>query len=90
MSSLGLIPERATKAGQGWVSSEKWAQLPDDALMTTRQVAYMLGLSLTTVWRLCRDGELASVRFNRRTVRVRKGDLVRFVRGLEGKNHDDG
>jgi predicted DNA-binding transcriptional regulator AlpA len=53
-------------------------------LLSARQVAYRLSISVRTVWRMLERNQLPEpVRFNRKLVRWRALDIERFVAALE-------
>ena len=51
----------------------------EDNLITVAEVARILNVSKTTVWRVLQRGELPSVRIGKRPVRVRKSDLAHYI-----------
>jgi excisionase family DNA binding protein len=51
----------------------------EDDLATVAEVARILNVSKTTVWRMLQRGELTSFRIGKRLVRVSKGDLVHYI-----------
>lgn len=51
-------------------------------LLRPAEVAKALAVSRTQVYRLLASGELPSLHFGGRTVRVRPSDLERFIAGL--------
>ena len=61
---------------------ETFKALPDDALVTTGMVGTMLDCSATTTWRLFRAGRLQKVKLTDRMVRVKAGELRRFMAAL--------
>ena len=72
---LELRPERAR--------TQAPATAPD-SLMTTKDVARRLALSVRTVWRFVRQGVLPQpVRFNRKNVRLRASDVQRWLSQLD-------
>lgn len=48
-------------------------------LLKAAEVAEILGVSRTQAYRLMQMGEIPSVRFGQRTVRVRPEDLKRYI-----------
>lgn len=52
---------------------------PEDKLLTIREVAEHLRISYNSAWLLVRAGKIPSVRVGERTVRVRVGDLKRYI-----------
>lgn len=59
-------------------------------LLTIPQAAELLNLSVVQVRRYVADGSLSSVRFGRRAIRIKPGDLERFIeeRTKGGKRND--
>ncbi|MBE7156937.1 MAG: helix-turn-helix domain-containing protein [Rhodospirillales bacterium] len=55
------------------------APYPPDALLTRRQVARWLAVSIATVKRMDRDGKLHPLKFNTRTIRYRASDVIHFL-----------
>jgi excisionase family DNA binding protein len=56
-------------------------------LLTVHQVATRLALSVRTVWRRTKAGELpAPVRFTGRIVRWRSGDIDRYIEQLPARS----
>jgi len=51
----------------------------EDDLATVAEVARILNVSKTTVWRMLQRGELTSFRIGKRLVWVSKGDLVHYI-----------
>ena len=62
------------------------AQLPtsDRLAMTYREVANALGLSERTIWGLVASGQLNAVRIGRRSVRILREELDRFLASQPG------
>lgn len=54
-------------------------------MLTLPAIAKQLGVSMSTVRRLCDRGELAYVRVAPRCIRVHEAELERFVRQSKGK-----
>jgi excisionase family DNA binding protein len=53
-------------------------------LLSSRQVANRLSVSVRTVWRLVAAGRLAEpLRYNRKLVRWRSDDVDRFIQSLD-------
>jgi excisionase family DNA binding protein len=53
-------------------------------LLTSQQVAEMLSVSVRTVWRLVASGKFPQpVRYNRKLVRWKTVDVVRYIEALE-------
>jgi excisionase family DNA binding protein len=48
-------------------------------LLRPKQVAAQIGLSVTTVWALCRDGRLPHIRISKRTYLIAERDLDHFL-----------
>ncbi len=48
-------------------------------LLTTNEACTSLGISRVTLWRLVRDGKLATIRFSRRGVRISSADIATFI-----------
>ena len=52
-------------------------------LLTSRQVARRLSISIRTVWRMTARGELpAPIRFNRKLVRWKAAEITRHVQAM--------
>lgn len=52
-------------------------------LLTTRQVAFRLSVSVRTIWRLVKTGKLPQpVRYNRKLVRWHAADIDRYLDSL--------
>lgn len=68
------------------------AQPTQDLLLTISEVAEQLAVSRKTVWRMIKRGELPTVRFGRRIMRVRLKDLVAMISsgGAAGKHPGSG
>lgn len=60
------------------------APLPLVELMTVGEVAEALAVSVSTVWRLIRRGELRHVRPRPTLVRIRRADLEAFMEARGG------
>ncbi|MFN3683006.1 MAG: helix-turn-helix transcriptional regulator [Fimbriimonadaceae bacterium] len=53
-------------------------------LVTIKQASQALGISRTSLYGLIRAGQIRTVRISRRTVRIAKRELERFVAEREG------
>ena len=54
------------------------------SLLTPKEVAARLKVSLGTVKRLLQSGKLASIKLGRNTVRVHPDALTAYIEGLQG------
>ena len=60
-------------------------QLPDSAHLRPKACAQLMGVSITTFWRLVSTGKLKTHKLTERTTTVRAGDLRAFMAGkVEG------
>ncbi len=52
-------------------------------LLTSRQVAEKLSVSVRTLWRLVATGKFPQpIRYNRKLVRWKNSDVMRYIEGL--------
>ena len=58
----------------------------DSEYYTVREAADLLRVSVPTVWRWVRSGQLAAYRVGKRSIRIRKGDLGGMVAPSEPVN----
>ena len=61
----------------------------DDVLLTVKDVARLLKVSIPTVWRLIGSGEIPTVMIGERSRRVVKSDLIAYIesrRQIGGKS----
>jgi predicted DNA-binding transcriptional regulator AlpA len=62
------------------VSEQKVVQ---QGLLTSQHVADRLAVSVRTLWRLVKRGEFPQpIRYNRKLVRWKSGDVQRYIDGL--------
>lgn len=52
-----------------------------DRLVTPHDAAHMLGISITTLYKFCRDGKLNPVKFSRRCTRFRVSEIQDLIAG---------
>jgi len=58
-----------------------------DLLLTVKEAARRLKVSTATVYALCESGRVAHVRISTHSIRIRRADMVQFVRTcLNGKS----
>jgi excisionase family DNA binding protein len=58
-----------------------------ERLLKPAEVAFILQVSRTQVYRLLSNGELPGLHFGGKTVRVRKADLQAFIQGKNGQQN---
>ena len=61
----------------------------EDELLTKKEVAKMLKVSESMVYRLTRRGELPAIRAGKRFTRVWKSDVIKFLERHKGEISDD-
>lgn len=55
--------------------------LPDSALIRPKPSAQLLGVSISTLWRLVKQGHIKTQKLTERTTTIRAGDLRAFMAG---------
>jgi len=58
--------------------------LPDSAMIRPKPSAQLLGVSISTLWRLIRDKKIPVNRLTERTTTIKAGDLRAFMAGKQG------
>ncbi|MCC7353337.1 MAG: helix-turn-helix domain-containing protein [Anaerolineae bacterium] len=53
--------------------------LTDTELVTIEEAARLLRISPVTVWRMIKSGDLPALRIGRKTLRIRKSDLLAII-----------
>ena len=56
-----------------------------DRLVNARDAAHMLGVSVTTLYKFCREGKLNPVKFSRRCTRFRVSEIQGLITGGSAK-----
>lgn len=54
-----------------------------DRLVTGREAAHLLGISITTLYKFCREGKLNPIKFSRRCTRFRASQIQALIGGKE-------
>jgi predicted DNA-binding transcriptional regulator AlpA len=58
---------------------QNFSQLPDEGLVSTNDVAALLGMSTSTVWRLGQAGKLTPLHPTGRATRFRVGEVRKLL-----------
>ena len=62
-------------------SLKHFSHSPDEALTRLKVATVILGVSMSTLWKLIKTGKLKAVRITERTTAIRAGDLRAFLGG---------
>lgn len=54
-----------------------------DRLVTGREAAHLLGISITTLYKFCREGKLNPIKFSRRCTRFRVSQIQALIGSKE-------